>query len=240
MAQVVSTDSETIEVRFMNAKGENCCLCFDNASQRDAKTIQEKIEHIVNRQINNIEVDSNVAQWLAELPDTLHAEFVQHGLTADRDAEESRETWTLGPWTEKYISERRVTDSTKRQLRSAARTLCEFFGSDRELNSVTISDAANYRIWMETEGNQQSQHTRGLAKNTVRKKISRAKQFFNSAVKQDLITSNPFCNEISTVTKPERNNKILCHLLKLAPYLLIGALIAAKYFGLIPPLGDEF
>lgn len=117
---------------------------------------------------------------------------MKHVFTPDRKAEESEVIWTLGPWTEKYISERPVKEGTKRQLRSAARTFCEFLGADLAINTITIKDSAKYRVWMEKEGNQHSRHTRGLSKNTVRKKITRAKENFKYAVKEDLIVNNRF------------------------------------------------
>ncbi len=240
MERCITRNSETCEVRFKNAKGKDCCLLLDDTTQRDSETIQGHIEHIVSQQLNSAEIDPRVAQWLAGLPDKLHADFVRHELAQDRKAGGSEETWTLGPWTEKYISERPVKEGTKRQLRSAARTLCEFFGSDRAIKTITISDAANYRVWMETEGNQQSKHRRGLAKNTIRKKISRAKQIFKHAVKEELIASNPFRMETTRVSTEKHKNTIVCQLLKIAPYLIIGALVAAKYFGLLPDLSDEF
>lgn len=240
MGRGVTRSNEACEVRFKNAKGKDCCLLLDDTTHRDSEAIQGHIEHIVSRQLNSAEIDPSVAQWLAGLPDKLHADFVKHDLTQDRKVEESEVTWTLGPWTEKYISERPVKEGTKRQLRAAARTLCEFFGSDRAINTITISDAANYRVWMETEGNQQAKHTRRLAKNTVRKKISRAKQIFKSAVKEDLISRNPFRMENTRVSKEKQRNSIVCQVLNIAPYLLIGALIAAKCFGLLPDLSDEY
>jgi hypothetical protein len=240
MARVVTMNNETREVRFKNAKGKDCCLLLGDATQSDSEAIRGHIAHIVSRQLKSAEIDSSVAQWLAGLPDQLHADLVEHELTEDRNAEEFETTWTLGPWTEKYISERSVKEGTKRQLRSAARTLCEFFGADRAINTITISDAANYRVWMETEGNQQSKHTKGLAKDTVRKKISRANQIFNHALNEGLVDSNPFRMETTKVSKRKQKNSIVCRLLKIAPYLLIGALVAAKYFGLLPDLYDEY
>ncbi|MAI70016.1 MAG: hypothetical protein CMM01_03790 [Rhodopirellula sp.] len=240
MARVVTRSNETREVRFKNAKGKDCCLLLDDTTQSDSEAILWNIEHIVSRQLNGAEIEPSVAQWIAGLPDKLHADFVKHQLTQDRKAEESQVAWTLGPWTEKYISERPVKEATKRQLRSAARTLCEFFGDDHPIHTITTSDAANFRVWMETDGNQQGKQTRGLAKNTVRNKISRAKQIFKYAVKEGVITSNPFRMETSKVSKRKPKNTIACQLLNIAPYLLIGALVAAKYFGLLPDLSDDY
>ena len=199
MTRVVTRQNGTREVRFKNAKGKDCCLRLGKIPKRDCESIQRHIKHIVSRQIANAEIDPIVSQWLAGVTDKLHAKLVKHELAAQRIAEETPVVWTLGPWIEKYITESGVKGSTKEQLGSAGQTLSCFFGRDRALNTITISDAANYRIWMETKGDLRSKELKGLALNTVRKKMGRAKQFFKYAIEQGLIDSDPFRKENSTV-----------------------------------------
>ncbi len=50
----------------------------------------------------------------------------------------------------------------------------------------------DYRKFLTNDGNERSKEKQGLATNTVRRMIGRSKQFFNAAIKHELITRNPF------------------------------------------------
>ena len=200
MARVVTRGNGLREVRFKDTGGKRRTIYLGrDFTKKECERFAKHIDHIVNSQILKTEISSDVARFVADLPEKHHKKLVDFGLAQARLAPEASKKLTLGSWTEKYIVESPVKESTKKQLRSAAETLCTFFGSDHALETITISDAANYRIWMENKGNQRSTEAKGLALNTVRKKMSRAKQFFKHAVEQDLIASNPFRKELSTV-----------------------------------------
>jgi integrase len=70
--------------------------------------------------------------------------------------------------------------------------LVEFFGGDRRLDSITAADAERWRIWLATEGNRRNKACKKMADNTVRRRTGRVRQFFTYAIKQGVISSNPF------------------------------------------------
>jgi integrase len=82
-----------------------------------------------------------------------------------------------------------------------SRNLTKFFGDDRLITSITAGDAEDFRIWLETEAREvgKDQPPAGLATNTVRRRVGRAREFFNLAVRRKIVKENPFAGESVTV-----------------------------------------
>ncbi|MEO2034474.1 MAG: phage integrase SAM-like domain-containing protein, partial [Planctomycetaceae bacterium] len=64
------------------------------------------------------------------------------------------------------------------------RNLKAFFGSSRQLRSITAPDAADFRRWLKD--------SEQLHENTIRRRCGRSRQFFREALKRKLIDENPF------------------------------------------------
>lgn len=66
---------------------------------------------------------------------------------------------------------------------------------------MTCGDAEDFRVWLQTKARDvpEGSPPKGLALNTVRRRIGRAKQFFGAALRHRLIESNPFAGEASAV-----------------------------------------
>jgi integrase len=211
MATIIQKPNKTIEIRFRNADGEVRSLYPGKIPKRTAESIGSKIDHIVSRQIVGADPDRDVAEWLAELPAKLYRKFVNQGLAAPRiaDVEEAEPTVKLAPtikeWTDQYIKNHPGKASTVEQLEITARSFCKRFGNDRRIDAINAGDAEDFRKWLQSSGNERKAFKTGLAEGTVRRRIGRCKQFFNSAIKHELITRNPFAGEASaTGGNPER------------------------------------
>ncbi len=77
------------------------------------------------------------------------------------------------------------------------RCLLGYFGEDRVLSSITPAEAADFERWLKTPAARCNRYAEndastGLAPNTVRKRISNAKQFFQDAVDREMLNRNPF------------------------------------------------
>ena len=62
-----------------------------------------------------------------------------------------------------------------------------FFGAERHLAEITVGEAHDWERWLRTGKARKNSYndreaTEGLAPNTVRKRVSHAKQFFQDAV----------------------------------------------------------
>ncbi len=156
--------------------------------------------------------DPIVAQWVGELSNRMHAKFARLGLVPARESsdEASPKGPTVSQWTERYIAKHHAKAGTIKQLEATARGLCRFF-KDRTTDSITPGDAEDFRKWLETNGNERSGFTTGLAKNTVRRRIGRCKQMFRYAVLHKLIPENPFQGEASVVVGNEARMEMVSH-----------------------------
>jgi integrase len=207
MATIRKRPNGTLELRYVDADGSRRSLYLPQKTTKLlAETVAAKVDHIVNRQVTGTEPDRNVAQWLADLPDTLYSKLSKAGLAPERlpsepepEPEPEPQLPTVKQWTDQYIGKHSVKPSTLEQLEITARSLVKFFGTDRTIDSITAGDAEDYRRWLEKSGNERRKYKTGLAKNTARRRIGRAKQFFQSAVKHELLDRNPFADEASAV-----------------------------------------
>ncbi len=95
---------------------------------------------------------------------------------------------TLGKFTADYVESRRgdAKPRTIINLSVSRRELVRFFGEDRPMGEITSGDAIEYRSAM---------LGRGLADNTVRRHLGRARQFFAAAIDKGLIQKNPFIHK---------------------------------------------
>ncbi len=92
---------------------------------------------------------------------------------------------TLGQFTADYIESRRtdIKPRTIVNLNVSRRELVRFFGEDRAMGEITSGHAIEFRSAM---------LGRGLADNTVRRHLGRARQFFAAAIDKGLVQKNPF------------------------------------------------
>lgn len=207
MATIRKRPNGTLELRYVDADGSRRSIYLPSKTTKLlAETVAAKVDHIVNRQVTGTEPDRNVAQWLADLPDTLYCKLVKNGLAPPRlpaepepEPEPQPTLPTVLQWTTQYLEKHSAKPGTTEQLEITARSLAKFLGPDRTIDSITAGDAEDFRRWMEKFGNERKSYSTGLAKNTIRRRIGRSKQFFRSAVRHKLLPSNPFADEASAV-----------------------------------------
>ncbi len=205
MARIITRSNGLREIRFSDKNRKTRSMHCGRMPKREAEAVASKIDHLISRQITGNEPDVLVSQWLADLPEKLHAKFVRCGLTEPRAKAELYSMPTIASWTDQYIASLNTKPSNIEQLVICARSLIRYFGADRQLDQVTVGDAADFRRWLEREGNERKKFTCGLAMNTVRRRLGRCKQLFNAAVDHRFISESPFRKENSAVTgNPDR------------------------------------
>ena len=207
MATVIQKSNKSIEIRYIDASGKRQSLYPGKIAKRDAEGFGRKIDHIVSRQIVGADPDREVSMWLSELPNRLHTKLVKKGLVAARmtpePAPKPETAPTIKAFTDRYISEYPCGPQTKQNLELYARGLIQFFGEGKRLNQFNQADAERFRKWLGTNGSEQKGYMRRLSPNTVATRIKKVKQFFNFAVKDELIASNPFAGESANETANE-------------------------------------
>jgi len=206
MATFRTRPDGVLEIRYTNANKKRDSLYPGNVNKRDAETICRRVEHIVSRQIALSDPEPAVSQWLADTAQKsakLYAKLVKAGLAPPLAITEPEAEPKLAPtirqWTDQYIQKHPGKTRTIELLQITARSLCHKFGNEKRIDSFTAGDAETYRKWLQTNGNERKGYKTGLAQNTVRRTIGRAKQFFTAVVKHELISRNPFADEASAV-----------------------------------------
>lgn len=152
--------------------------------KKTAESVRTKVEALVAAVAAKVPPDAETAAWTAAVPDDLAAKLAAVGLLA------ARRTATLGAFLDDYMTRRRLDakGGTVTQMGVMAADLTKFFGAGASLRGVTEADAERFRDhYLE----------RGLAPATCHRRLNGVKTFFRRAVKEKLISANPFA-DVST------------------------------------------
>jgi hypothetical protein len=177
----ISTDSGgNRRIQFLGADRKRYSVRLGKVSDKIASDVARRVEDLADAKATGGSPAKGTLQWLAEVSDQLHDKLARVGLTEARSA---GPVVSLGPFIDTYIAGR--TDAKPRtilNLTSFRRRLVKFFGPDRALPSIKRSDADAWVLYLKAN------HSPGTAGRTIKG----ARQFFQAAVRADIITRNPF------------------------------------------------
>ena len=150
-------------------------------SKKAADTIRVRIEDLVSAAISGTSPSNETAQWLATLGTDMYEKLTNAGFG---DFVPRCESSTLGAFTKAFIEGRKVdsADSTIANFKQLQTKLITFFGSDRDLRSISDGEADDWRRWL----------VEGHAEATISKHVKRARQLFKAAMRKGLVDRNPF------------------------------------------------
>ena len=213
MASMRKLKNGRYELQFYLSKYERKALRLSTKSERQALTTKTHIENLVSAFRYGAPIDSKTAKWLTELKPDFRKKLAALGLVECMPDEKQV---TLGALLEDYFGRRKdVKDSTKTNWRHTKRNLIDFFAADRPIQAITPGDAKDFECWLKTEARENKygdiDKDEGLSPDTVRKRISNAKQFFNDAVDHHLIATNPFAKLKSTVQGNRKRDFFVTH-----------------------------
>ncbi len=202
MASIRQTKNGTFEIRFFVGDVRRSYYPGPKVrTETQAENIGKTLERLAGCVANDELRPKFVESWLQSLPDAKHNKLAGWGLVQRRKLRGNATEAKLDRWCIDYIKRGKRAESTNDQLEDVQRNLTTFFGKDRCITSITAGDAEDFRIWLETEAREvpKDKPKAGLAKNTVRRRIGRAREFFNLAVRRKIIAANPFADEKVTV-----------------------------------------
>lgn len=193
MAWLVDRPNGHRWVQFADAEQRQFTIRLGDATKTIALTVKRIVEKILVARFSSVEVAPEIAQWLGEQSDALHAKFAQVGLVAPRQA--SGRT-TLKAWIESYIESRiDAKPATVLNWRQARDQLCAHFGDDRDIATITEADAEDYKLFL---------LKKKLAATTIQRHLRYAGRFFKSAKKRKLIAGNPFEETSHSGASPDK------------------------------------
>ncbi|MGE3775666.1 MAG: tyrosine-type recombinase/integrase [Pirellulaceae bacterium] len=131
----------------------------------------------------------------------MRSKLYETGLT---NPPKSSTAQTLGAFLEGYFNRRSdVKPATRINWGHTRRNLLDFFGVDKPLDEINAASAKDFERYLKGTAREHRYAENGkdepLSPDTVRKRISNAKQFFNDAVDRELIARNPFAKLQSSV-----------------------------------------
>ncbi len=124
-------------------------------------------------------IDPDSARWLANIDDAMHERLAYFGLVRPRV------TLQLKPWLTQYLASRagHLKPGSMCKLEQTRDKLIAFFAEDKQLRTITPSDAQDWRTWLKSQK---------LSEATIKTHCGNAKTIMNAAVDLEAIERDPF------------------------------------------------
>ena len=178
MASLSKTANGHRLIQFTDAGSGRRTIRLGKVQRRHAESVKVRVERLVAAQITGHAVDDETARWVSGLSPQMSEKLARVGLIPKQERVE------LKQFLDRYVQSRTdVKPATLTVWGHTCRNLTTFFGDDRTLKSISKGDAEEWRL---------SLVSAGLAESTIRKRCGFAKQFMLTAMKHELIASNPF------------------------------------------------
>lgn len=172
-------------VWFMLKSGKRARWTFHTLKARDAG--ETNIKNLIDL-ASGIETREtrDSLKWALEQKtkdEKLYSKLVEWGLIEDdRDREK-----TIGDL-QAHFQKRGVKAATLLTYKDAFQNLIDFFGADKPLQAITPQDASDFEHYLRTT----AYNGAGYSKATVKKRLSRIKQFTKEARRLRWLNSDPF------------------------------------------------
>lgn len=163
-------------------------------NQRAAERIARLVDDLLSHRRCGVALSLEHSQLLESLDEPTREKLASAGLI-DKPTKVYDAPSQIGPFVYAYIEARRdgratgkhgdkpAAKLTLEHYERVRKDMIEFFGAGRALRNVAKSDVLEFRRWYERAGK---------AKNTINKRMQRAKQFFAAAIADGRLTENPF------------------------------------------------
>lgn len=179
MASIGNDSNGRKRVLFLHPDGTRRTIRLGKVTTRQAEAFALKVDNLVGKLASG-QSDPETERWVAGLDDLLHERLARAGLARSRGDTKRG----LGEFIDDYIRRRvDVKPNTAIVYGRVRDHLVKYFTAGKPLREITRGDADNWR-----------RHLIGLelSDNTVRRHCGIAKQFFQAAVRLELLTANPF------------------------------------------------
>jgi integrase len=180
MASISKDPQGNRSIQFVAGDGKRRTVRLGKTPVKAAEAIKTKIEALNAACVSHTPIDNETAVWLTKIGDDLHEKLAAVGLV------KPRQTATLGAFLHGFIANRQSSakPNTIMNLNQAKRRLIEHFGADRDMRSITSADADGWAAALAAQ----------YAPATAGRTIKRARQFFKLALRNKIVTENPFAD----------------------------------------------
>jgi integrase len=179
MASISTSAAGLRTIQFMATDGKRRTIRLGKVPMKTAEEVSRRVEHIVGANGSDTSIDRETVKWLTSIGDDLHRRFAAVGLAVPRERPDAR----LGGFIDHYIAGRKdAKRGTINNLRMFGDRLIAFFGADKDMGTIKLSDADAWSIHLKAE----------YAAGTWGRTIKGARQLFKAAVRAEIISRNPF------------------------------------------------
>lgn len=193
MASIQTDKNGRNRIQFYDADGNRQTLRLGSMKPKDAANVLHHVEHLLAASIAGSSVPRASALWASQLGDKLHGRLARVGLVEVRTPPE---THTLQGLFDRFSATSTVSARTRLVHDQAKRTLVDYFGADRRLDTIDATAADDWRAHLDTLG---------LAPATVSKRIRLGRQMFGQAVRWGWTADNPLAGlRAGSEHNPER------------------------------------
>ncbi|MDV6033262.1 MAG: tyrosine-type recombinase/integrase [Phycisphaera sp. RhM] len=174
------------KIRYRDSDGKNRAVSLGRVSKRSADGIFRHVCELILAKENGVRPDAVTERWAMDLAGKLRSRLSKLGLVEPEQQSKSQDAGRLlGAFVDHYIKGRTdVKPSTVTNFKHAKKYLVEFFpeGESKVLSGITRADGDRFKLHI----------SKSLAISTTEKIIKRCKTMFTHAVRDRLISENPF------------------------------------------------
>jgi len=205
MASISRDKNGTKRLVFNDHNGRRHFLRLGAVNAKQADLVKSRVEAIVSTRILGQSLDAETSHWLADIGDELHEKLAKTGIISGRTM------FLLGSLLDQYIATYSggKEPGTLVKWESDKKRIVQFFGTDKDIKTITRSDCSSYKTWLYQECH--------LADSTVGRAIRGARMFFTAWVRDGILSRNPFDGvKGSNAIDESRNHYIPAETVKLA------------------------
>jgi len=187
----------TWRVQFYDGSGERRAVYVGAVPKKAADVWLNRIEQLTACSIAGVAPDTDLAAWVASLPDGSYEKLEKARLVAPRVA--AREAVSLGRLTEAFTKRSTSKPATIQSFKQTLDSLEACLGANTPIGLLTAEDADRWRAWVVRDkkgsGRRKKKRTtedNRLAAATVAKRVNLAKQVFRAAVRWGWLDKSPF------------------------------------------------
>lgn len=195
----LSKDGSGYRIRFYDGSGDRKQIRLSGLNKSQANTICTHIEAMNSSRIAALPLSRQTSVWLSKIGDTLYDKLVTVGLCEPRVVGTER---SLADVIDHHIargmtkSGRAAAAHTVTRWKTARHLLVKYF-KKRTVESVTVEDAEDFRVWLGKR--KVGSAKKPYSENSIRTVMASAKMFCNAAIRRKWITENPFEYENASV-----------------------------------------
>jgi integrase len=180
MASVSRDANGTKRVLFTDGDGERRSVRLGKVSVKAAESFRLRVEALLAAKELHQSPDAELAAWLHDLPERMHARLVRVGLT---DPRASATRVTLGGLLAAFFAGVDVKPATRVRMEQVKTAMVDYFTDARDVATIDEADAESWRAKLKEHG---------YAPATISRTVLYARQVFRWAIRRGMASRNPF------------------------------------------------